>query len=88
MRKYNLKEEAEKTLKINIINLVSSIHEYKGKQMIYLQANHNVLVSLLNIAKIQNTEYFNKIEGIQTTDKRINDLVNEKVKPKNRNCRL
>ena len=39
----------------------------------------------MNIAKIQSTEYSNKIEGIQTTDKRINELINEKVKPKNRN---
>ena len=85
MRTYNLGEEANKILNNKIVNLVSSIHEYKGKQTLYIEANHDILTSLLNIAKIQSTEYSNKIEGIKTTDKRINELVNDKVKPKNRN---
>lgn len=85
MRIYNLREEANKLLKNNIVNLVSAIHEYKGKQTLYIEANHDILTSLLNIAKIQSTTYSNKIEGIQTTDKRINELINDKVKPKNRN---
>lgn len=85
MRIYNLKKEAEKLLNNNIVNLISSIHEYKGKQTLYIEANHDVLTNLLNIAKIQSTEYSNKIEGIQTTDARINELVNDKVKPRNRN---
>lgn len=85
MRTYNLKEEAENILKNNIVNLVSAIHEYKGKQTLYIEANHDILISLLSIARIQSTEYSNKIEGIQTTDKRINELINDKTKPKNRN---
>ncbi len=85
MRTYNLKDEANKILTNNIVNLISSIHEYKGKQTLYIEAKHDILSSLLNIAKIQSTEYSNKIEGIQTTDKRINELINDKVKPKNRN---
>lgn len=85
MRKFNLKNEAEKTLTNNIINLVSTIHEYKGKQTLYIEANHDILTSLLNIAKIQSTESSNKIEGIKTTNERINDIINDKVKPKNRN---
>ena len=85
MRKYNLKEEVNTIHTNNIINLVSAIHEYKGKQTLYIEAKKDILTSLLNIAKIQSTEYSNKIEGIETTDKRINELVNDKVKPKNRN---
>ena len=85
MRKYNLKEEVNTIHTNNIINLVSAIHEYKGKQTLYIEAKKDILTSLLNIAKIQSTEYSNKIEGIETTDRRINELVNDKVKPKNRN---
>lgn len=85
LKTYNLRKEAEKILQNNIVNLVSSIHEYKGKQVLYIEANHDILSSLLNIAKIQSTEYSNKIEGIQTTDQRINELIQDKVRPKNRN---
>ena len=85
LRNFNLKNEAETILTNNIINLVSAIHEYKGKQTLYIEANHDILTSLLNIAKIQSIESSNKIEGIKTTDERINALINDKVKPKNRN---
>lgn len=85
LRSFNLKNEAETILTNNIINLVSTIHEYKGKQTLYIEANHGILTSLLNIAKIQSTESSNKIEGIKTTAERINALINNKVKPKNRN---
>ena len=85
MREDNLENEAKNILKNNIVNIVSMIHEYKGKQTLYIEANPDILTSLLKIAKIQSTEYSNKIEGIRTTDKRINELINDKVKPKNRN---
>lgn len=85
MRIYDLSEEGKQLLKSNIVNLISSIHEYKGKQSLYIEANPDILTSLLNIARIQSTDYSNKIEGIRTTDARINELVNDKVKPKNRN---
>ena len=64
MRKYNLKDEVSSIHTNNIINLVSAIHEYKGKQTLYIEAKKDILTSLLNIAKIQSTEYSNKIEGI------------------------
>ena len=85
MRTFNLKKEAETAISNNIINLVTAIHEYKGKQTLYIEAKHDILTSLLNIAKIQSTESSNKIEGIEATDERINALINDKVKPKNRN---
>lgn len=85
MRNYNLENESKSMLKNNIVNIISMIHEFKGKQTLYIESNPDILTSLLKIAKIQSTEYSNKIEGIRTTDKRINELVNDKVKPKNRN---
>lgn len=40
---------------------------------------------LVKVAKIQSTRASNRIEGIFTSEKRLGDLVTEKVEPKNRN---
>ena len=86
MRKFNLKEEYSSIISnSNIINLISKIHEYKGKQSYLLDTKKDTLETLLKVAKIQSTSSSNKIEGIYTTDKRINEIVNQKLEPKNRN---
>lgn len=85
MREYNLRIESKKLLTPNIVNLVSLIHEYKGKQTLYIESKKDILTSLLNIAKIQSSEYSNKIEGIRTTDQRIKEIINDRVEPKTRN---
>ena len=86
MRKFNLMEEYSSIISnSNIINLISKIHEYKGKQSYLLDAKKDTLETLLKVAKIQSTSSSNKIEGIYTTDKRINEIVNQKLEPKNRN---
>jgi len=69
----------------NIINLISKIHEYKGKQSYLLETKKDTLDKLIEIAKIQSTSSSNKIEGISTTDKRIDEIVKQKLEPKNRN---
>lgn len=85
MRKFNLNNEASQIINQNIINLLTQIHEFKGKQDIYTEAKPDILSSLLSVAKIQSISSSNKIEGIYTADKRIKELVSEKVIPKNRN---
>lgn len=86
MRKFNLMEEYSSIISnSNIINLISKIHEYKGKQSYLLDTKKDTLETLLKVAKIQSTSSSNKIEGIYTTDKRINEIVNQKLEPKNRN---
>lgn len=86
MRKFNLMEEYNSIISnSNIINLISKIHEYKGKQSYLLDAKKDTLETLLKVAKIQSTSSSNKIEGIYTTDKRIEKIVNQKLEPKNRN---
>ena len=86
MREFNLKEEYHTIISnSNIINLISKIHEYKGKQSYLLDTKKSTLETLLKIAKIQSTSSSNKIEGIYTSDKRINEIVNQKLNPKNRN---
>ena len=86
MRRFNLMEEYNGIISnSNIINLISKIHEYKGKQSYLLDTKKDTLDTLLKVAKIQSTSSSNKIEGIYTTDKRISEIVNQKLEPKNRN---
>ena len=86
MRRFNLMEEYSSIISnSNIINLISKFHEYKGKQSYLLDTKKDTLETLLKVAKIQSTSSSNKIEGIYTTDKRIHEIVNQKLEPKNRN---
>ena len=85
MRTFDLVKESESIMNNNIINLLSIIHEYKGKQELYIEAKPDILSSLLLIAKVQSTSASNKIEGIYTSDQRMREIVNNKVEPKNRN---
>lgn len=85
IRKFDLVKESESLMNNSIVNLLSSIHEYKGKQILYIEAKPDILFNLLSIAKIQSTCSSNKIEGIYTTGKRVREIVNNKVAPKNKN---
>lgn len=67
-----------------IISLVAQIHEYKGRQEIYLKQKPEELDKLIEIAKRQSTEASNAIEGIRTTSTRLRQLCEEKTTPKNR----
>lgn len=67
-----------------ILGYVAQIHEFKGRQELYLKQKPTVLDKLIDIAKVQSTEASNKIEGIVTTSTRILQLCSEKTTPKNR----
>lgn len=84
MRQFEYKESWKRLLTPNIISLLTSIHEYKGEQNLFIESNSDKLVELLEIAKIQSTEASNKIEGIITTDDRLKKLVMDKTMPKSR----
>lgn len=85
MRQFEYKESWKKLLTPNIVSLLTSIHEYKGEQNLFIESNSDKLTELLEIAKIQSTEASNKIEGIITTDDRLKKLVMNKTMPKSRN---
>ena len=46
MEIFNLEEEAKKLFTPNIINTISLIHEYKGKQDLYIESQKDSLTSL------------------------------------------
>lgn len=84
MRVFDYKKEYKKLLSADIVSLLTSIHEYKGKQLQIANENADVLTQLVETAKIQSTDASNKIEGISTSDDRLQKIVKEKTRPKTR----
>lgn len=85
MRIYDFSKSYEQLLKPDIVALLTSIHEYKGEQALFIEAKADVLTKLVDIAKVQSTEASNKIEGIYTSDERLKKLLQDKTTPRNRN---
>jgi len=75
----------ELSLPVNIYHTIAKIHEYKGKQELYVKNYPDVLDKMIDVAKIQSTKFSNAIEGIYTNDARLNELMNKKADPRNRN---
>jgi fic family protein len=75
----------ELSLPVNIYHTIAKIHEYKGKQELYVKNYHDVLDKMIDVAKIQSTKSSNAIEGIYTNEARLNELMNKKAEPRNRN---
>ena len=84
MRSFDYSTLKEKTWDHEIISLIAQIHEYKGRQEVYLKQKPEELNKLVEIAKRQSTEASNAIEGIRTTNARLKELCEEKTTPKNR----
>ena len=84
MRDFDFIVSPAKLLTPEIVQMVSSIYEHKGKQELFLEANVDELKTLLEVALIQSTGASNRIEGIFTSDKRLEELVSQKAEPRNR----
>ena len=84
MHTFDYNEAPKRLLAPEIVNMLSSLHEFKGRQELYIEAESDVLTALLDIAKIQSTKASNKIEGIYTSDERLEALVMDKTEPRNR----
>jgi Fic family protein len=85
MKSFDYIDTPKKLLTPDIVAMLTSIYEHKGKQGLYIEAHADALTSLMEIAKIQSTGASNRIEGIHTTDKRLEELVRDKSTPRNRN---
>ena len=84
MRLFDYRKELEKLLTPEIVQMIAGIHEHKGRQELFLEADIDELKTLLEVALIQSTGASNRIEGIYTTDKRLKELVEQKAEPRNR----
>lgn len=87
MREFNYKKYKEYRWDNEILNYLSQIHEYKGKQELFLRQKPVEMERLVEVAKIQSIESSNRIEGIITTVTRIGQIAKKKTTPKNRDER-
>jgi Fic family protein len=84
MKSFDYIKAPETLLTPDIVAMLTSIHEHKGKQGLFIEAHADALNTLMEIAKIQSTGSSNSIEGIYTSDKRLEELVRDKSAPRNR----
>ena len=61
MHTFDYRKTAQKLLNTETVGLLTTLHEFKGKQELYIEAKPDVLSALLDIAKIQSTKASNKI---------------------------
>ena len=85
MHEFDFINRPKDLLTPEVVSILTRLHECRGRQELFIEAEADVLTALLEVAKIQSTGASNRIEGIYTTDERLNALVQEKVKPRNRN---
>ena len=69
MRTFNYSQKIQNLLTPEIVQLLTCIHEHKGRQDLFLEANTDELKTLVDVAMIQSTGASNRIEGILISDK-------------------
>lgn len=84
MRNFDYSLLRERTFDREVINYIGLIHEFKGRQQLYLEQKPQELETLVEIAKFQSTESSNAIEGIATTKARLKSLMANKTTPRDR----
>ena len=87
MRQFDYRKKWEKLLTPKTVSYLAQIHEFKGEQTLFIEAQKDTLTQLVKIARIQSTEASNKIEGLYTSDERLKALVQDSTRPRTRNER-
>ena len=68
----------------DLVNKMNQIYNLRGKTDSYETEYRDTLDRLVEVAKIQSTSSSNRIEGIYTTDERMNKIMQDKTQPRNR----
>ena len=84
MRAFNYNELSERSWDNGILRLVAKIHESKGRQTAFAHRYPQEALRLVEIARVQSTEFSNRLEGIITTSARYKQLIQEKTAPRTR----
>ncbi|WP_168180739.1 MULTISPECIES: Fic family protein [Lactobacillus] len=71
-------------LNSEIVKKLTTIYQLRGETSSYAIDYHEELQKLVEVAKIQSTDASNRIEGIFTSDSRLNKIMSDKVEPHNR----
>lgn len=84
MRQFDYATVPEELEITPITNLLLSIREHKGRQLILSQVKPELLSSLMEEARIQSTQSSNGLEGIVTAQKRLKAIMAYSAKPSSR----
>ncbi len=84
MHEFEYINKPEELLTPEVVQMLGTLRECKGRQDFYVEAKADMMTQLLEVAKIQSTGASNRIEGIYTSDERLKELVREKSEPRNR----
>lgn len=84
MRTFNFENRWQALLTPAIVSLLTQLHEFRGRQRLFVAQEADRLTSLLELAKIQSTDASNKIEGISTSNERLKLIAMDKTQPKTR----
>ena len=85
MRKFDYSFLEHGLLPAGLINLVGTINTLKERDRGRKETFSEIYVKLEQVAKVQSVKGSNEIEGIVTTDKRINEIVIQNSVPENHN---
>ncbi|MDR0732862.1 MAG: Fic family protein [Dysgonamonadaceae bacterium] len=84
MRKFDYSFLKNSLLPPNLLGITNSIAELKALETIRKHDHRKIFTKLESIAKVQSVKGSNAIENIVTTDKRIEEIVNNSSAPLNR----
>lgn len=85
MRKFDYSFLNNSLLPVNLLNLTAAIYSLKISAKYRREEFEKVFTELEKIAKVQSVKSSNAIEGIVTSDERIEEIVNQSSKPLNHN---
>ena len=85
MRKFDYSFLDNGLLPTKLINLTSVIYSLRTSSDMRKNEFEKIFTELEKVAKVQSVKSSNAIEGIITSDERINEIVNKSSKPLNHN---
>ena len=85
MRKFDYSFLDNGLLPAKLVNLTANISSLKTMASVRKEEHLKVFTELESIAKVQSIKSSNEIEGIVTSDERINEIVNQNSTPLNHN---
>jgi Fic family protein len=85
MRKFDYSFLKNSLLPTNLFGITNSIAELKALEQVRKHDFQKIFTKLESIAKVQSVKNSNEIENIVTTDKRVEEIVNQSSAPLNHN---
>ena len=84
MRQFDYTKLANRTWDNDTVNLLTQIHEAKGRLEAQLAHNPNEQVKAVEIVKLKSAEASNEIEGIEVSSARLKQLISGRSDPRTR----